>query len=104
MGARGGETVSASAAPAAAMGDDRWVSATELADYAYCPRSHYYAEHPPAGGPTSAAQRSARAGARYHARELGRERRRAEGSGGAWVALAIGILLALGGLAWLWFR
>jgi len=86
------------------MEPEGWVSATELADYAYCPRSHYYALHPPPGGPAPAAQRAARAGVRYHARELGRERRRAEGGRGAWAALGIGLVALFGGSAWLFLR
>jgi hypothetical protein len=86
------------------MAPGTWVSATELADYAYCPRSHYYAAHPPPGGPAPAAQRSARAGARYHARELGRERHREEGGAAAWAAIAAGIALTLGGGLWLFLR
>lgn len=80
---------------------DAWTSAADLAEYAYCPRAHWYRAHPPDGGPTSAARRQAEAGTRYHERTLGAERRRAEAGGAYWVALGFGILIALGALAWL---
>jgi CRISPR/Cas system-associated exonuclease Cas4 (RecB family) len=78
-----------------------WTSASELADYAFCPRSHWYHEHPPAEGPTSAQQRRAAAGTRFHARSLAAERRHEEQRGGYWIALLIGLVLLLGGVAWL---
>lgn len=81
-----------------------WVSATDLAEYAYCPRAQYYREHPPPGGPTAAGERRAVVGERYHARMLGRERRRAEHGGAYWITLGIGVLLVLGGFAWLLYR
>jgi CRISPR/Cas system-associated exonuclease Cas4 (RecB family) len=81
-----------------------WVSATDLAEYAYCPRAYYYRDHPPPGGPTRSSQQRSRAGERYHARELGAERRRAEHGTGYVVVLVVGLLLALGGLAWLFYR
>ncbi|HTT15477.1 MAG TPA: hypothetical protein VMG81_06870 [Thermoplasmata archaeon] len=83
---------------------DGWVSATDLAEYAYCPRAYYYREHPPVGGPSRDGQRRAAAGARYHARTLGAERRRAEHGGAYWVALVLGVLVALGGIAWWLYR
>ena len=84
--------------------DGPWVSATDLADYAFCPRSHYYHEHPPAGGPTPDSERRAGAGARYHHRVLGAELRREEHAGAYWTALAIGFVLVVGGVAWIFLR
>ncbi len=81
-----------------------WVSATDLAEYAFCPRALYYRTHPPAAGPRRAAERRAVAGARYHSRELGRERRRAAHGGAYWGMLLVGLLLTLGGSAWLLYR
>jgi CRISPR/Cas system-associated exonuclease Cas4 (RecB family) len=81
-----------------------WVSATDLADYTFCPRSHYYREHPPAGAPTRFAEARSSAGERYHRRVLGAERRREEHAGAYWVALAIGMLLVVGGIAWIFLR
>ncbi|HTW77539.1 MAG TPA: hypothetical protein VMG14_07255 [Thermoplasmata archaeon] len=78
-----------------------WTSASDLADYAYCPRSHWYHEHPPDGGPSSDARARAAGGQRYHARTLGAERRRAEHGAAYWGALLVGVLLVLGGIAWI---
>jgi hypothetical protein len=41
---------------------------------------------------------------RYHQRELGRERRRASGGAAYWAVLVLGVLLVLGGAAWLLYR
>lgn len=83
---------------------DDVVSATDLAEYAYCPRAHYYREHPPAGGSGRRAQRRADAGRRYHARELGAERRRAEHGAAYWGALLLGTALFLGAVVWIFHR
>jgi hypothetical protein len=82
-------------------GASEWTSASDLADYAYCPRSHYYHDHPPPEGPTPDGQRRAERGRRYHAASLGAERARAEHGGAYWAALAVGVLLVLGGVAWI---
>lgn len=74
----------------------RWVSASELADYAYCPRSWWYRDHPPAGGPAPGAERRARAGVAYHQRVLTAERRRDAWSGAvAAAAVLAAVVLAL---------
>ena len=84
------------------MGDPgAWTSASDLADYAYCPRSLWYHDHPPDAGPSRAARRRAESGQRYHARELTGERRRAEHGGAYWAALAVGVVLLAGALAWI---
>jgi hypothetical protein len=80
---------------------DAWTSASDLADYAYCPRSHWYHDHPPDGGPDRGARRRAEAGRRFHDRELSGERRRAEHGGAYWAALVLGVLVCLGALAWI---
>jgi hypothetical protein len=73
-----------------------WLSATDLAEYAYCPRASYYRKTYPDRPPT----RSALAGTAYHARELGHERRVEEHPTGYWVGVAAGIaLVGLGLLA-----
>jgi hypothetical protein len=80
---------------------DDWASASEIADYAYCPRSHWYHDHPPDGGLRRAARARAEVGERFHARELGGERRRAEHGGAYWAALALGIVIVLGAFVWI---
>jgi hypothetical protein len=78
-----------------------WASASDLADYAFCPRAHWYHDHPPAEGPTSSQLARAAAGTRFHASVLSAERRHAEHGGAYWVGLLVGALLLLGGLAWI---
>jgi len=81
--------------------DDAWVSASDLADYAYCPRSYWYRRHPPAGGPSRSSQRSALGGVRYHERILTATRHRAERGGAYWAVVLVGLGLVLVGGWWL---
>jgi CRISPR/Cas system-associated exonuclease Cas4 (RecB family) len=78
-----------------------WASASDLADYAFCPRAHWYHDHPPPEGPTSAHRARSAAGVRFHTVALTAERRHATYGGAYWVGLLVGVLLLLGGLAWL---
>jgi hypothetical protein len=55
---------------AAGRAPDAWVSASELADFAFCPRSHWYARHPSAAPPTAFSERRESEGERFHARTL----------------------------------
>jgi len=80
--------------------DEGWVSASDLADYVYCPRSHWYRHHPPAGGPSGSSQRSAAGGRRYHDRVLTAERHRAERGGAYWAVLLLGLAIAAAGVWW----
>ncbi|HXY46496.1 MAG TPA: hypothetical protein VEK13_01175 [Thermoplasmata archaeon] len=80
---------------------DEWTSPTDLADYAYCPRSHWYRHHPPARGPTAYSSGRREAGERYHSRALTAERRRAERGSAYWIGLLVGVLLVVIGVAWL---
>jgi hypothetical protein len=82
-------------------GEPPFVSASDLADYAYCPRSYWYRQHPPPGGPSAASVRSSARGTRAHAHQLGGERRRAEWGGYYWLLLGVGLLAAVGGALWL---
>jgi hypothetical protein len=81
--------------------EDGWTSPSDLADYAYCPRSHWYRHHPPQGGGAPEAAERARAGVRYHERTLTAERRRAEHGAAYWFGILIGLGLVVGGMAWL---
>jgi CRISPR/Cas system-associated exonuclease Cas4 (RecB family) len=76
-------------------------SPSDLAEYAFCPRSHWYRYHPPARGPSPDGLRRSAAGTRFHARSLAATRSRSEHGAGLWVAVVLGLLLALGGLWWL---
>jgi len=80
--------------------DDGWTSPSDIADYVYCPRSHWYRYHPPPGGPSHASGRSALVGVRYHRRVLTAERHRAERGGAYWAVFLFGVLLAIGGAWW----
>jgi len=81
--------------------DDGWTTPSDLAEYAYCPRSHWYRHHPPPGGPDRGAQERAQEGVRYHRRVLTGERHRAERGVAYWAALLVGVGLVLGGAWWL---
>jgi len=83
---------------------DRVVTASDLAEYAYCPRAHYYRHHPPAGGPSRESVDRARYGTRVHERTLLSEQRR-EAHAAAYVAgLGVGLLVLMGGIAWLFLH
>jgi CRISPR/Cas system-associated exonuclease Cas4 (RecB family) len=84
------------------MSDDGdWTSPSDLADYAYCPRSHWYRHHPPPRGPSSSSVSRSALGEAYHARTLSAELRRDEHRSAYWVAVLIGVLLAALGVLWL---
>lgn len=71
-----------------------WVSATDLAEHAYCPRALAYRRAAPDLRPTPEERR----GAAYHRRTLGRERWRADHALALWAALALGAGLAFVGV------
>jgi CRISPR/Cas system-associated exonuclease Cas4 (RecB family) len=77
-----------------------WTSPTDLADYAYCPRSHWYRHHPPDRAPSRASGQRRRAGERYHELTLGAERRRAERGSAYWIGLLVGVGLVAIGVVW----
>jgi len=81
--------------------DESWSSPSDLADFVYCPRSHWYRHHPPSDGPNRASQRSALGGVRYHDRVLTAERHRAERGGTYWGALLLGLALVALGVWWI---
>lgn len=74
-----------------------WVSVSDLAEYTYCPRAHWYRHHPPVGGPTRDSARHQRKGLEFHERELSATAARSEGGYGVPIAILAG--LALLGLA-----
>jgi CRISPR/Cas system-associated exonuclease Cas4 (RecB family) len=78
----------------------RWTSPSELADYAYCPRSHWYRGHPPSRGPSVLSTERSRAGVRYHRRVLTAERRRAERGTVYWAGILAGVALVVVGAVW----
>jgi CRISPR/Cas system-associated exonuclease Cas4 (RecB family) len=80
----------------------RWVSASDLAEYTYCPRSWWYADHPPPGGVARSNRRARESGRRYHDRSLRGESRRERWGVPYALLLALAVALVLGGLAWTW--
>lgn len=81
--------------------EEGWTSPSDLADYAYCPRSHWYRHHPPAAGPSRSGVGRRVAGERYHRQTLAAERHRAERGGAYWLVLLVGLACVVGGVAWL---
>ena len=79
----------------------RWVSASELAEYAFCPRAHHYARHPAQAPIAPEAPERRAEGERWHERTLAAEVDLERGGyrRAAWLlGLAVGLL---GLLAWL---
>jgi CRISPR/Cas system-associated exonuclease Cas4 (RecB family) len=72
-----------------------WASASDLAEYAYCPRALYYRTRSPDAPETPDAE----GGRRYHERVLRAERRRAEHPAAYWAGVLVGILLVVVGVA-----
>ena len=83
------------------MGTGQDTSPSDLADYAYCPRSHWYRHHPPPGGPSAEGIRRAEAGTRFHARALHATRLRSERGRAYWVLVVVGVAVTFGGIVWL---
>ena len=82
-----------------------WASATDLAEYAYCPRAWYYRHHPPPEGSDAVSERRSAIGEEYHRITL-REEERLERAAPAYAALLVGflLLLAVGVGAWILFH
>ena len=79
--------------PATDTESNRWVSASELAEHAYCPRAWWYATN--GGGPARDAVQgdSLRAGQHAHAARLGAVETRDRWAGVARVAAAASAIL-----------
>lgn len=84
--------------------DDGWTSPSDLAEYAYCPRSHWYRHHPPALGATRSSQERSRSGVRYHRRVLLATERRERHGTAYWVGLLLGLLFVVAGGLWIFHR
>lgn len=75
-----------------------WVSVSDLAEYAYCPRALWYRYHPPPKGPTPSSEARRARGQVRHTRELTSRVRWERRASTAWWLLGVGALLCL--LAW----
>lgn len=80
-----------------------WVTASELADYAYCPRSWWYGQTLGPDGRTPEAARLVAAGEVHHQRVLSAESDRERFGSRYYAVVAAAALLILGGVAWLLF-
>ncbi|MCI4318207.1 MAG: hypothetical protein L3J96_06675 [Thermoplasmata archaeon] len=78
-------------------GRRRYVSASELADFAFCPRSQYYRLHPEGRRPAAGSLVRERSGVEYHRRTIGSDRRWTAASPLPWLVavLAGAAILAL---------
>lgn len=72
-----------------------WVTASDLAEYSYCPRAHWYRGHPPPGGPARSSVAARAEGERFHARVLATRSRRERWSTVWWGLVAAGLFLLL---------
>jgi len=78
------------------------VSASDLAEYAYCPRSWWYSEHRSPDEAARSSQRARSRGRSYHDRTLRAEARRERWGAAYAVLLTLAVALVLGGVVWLW--
>jgi hypothetical protein len=83
-----------------APGRPRTVSVTELSEYAFCPRAHYYRMHPDGTPPAPGSRAQELGGVEYHRRTLGRERAWSEASPWPWIAALLVGLAVLGVVVW----
>ena len=65
-----------------------WTTPSDLAEYTFCPRAHYYRRQQEEPRTPAAA-----AGESYHRRRLSAERWRDEHPALLWLALAVGLVL-----------
>lgn len=71
------------------------MTASDLAEYAYCPRAYWYQYHPPPEGPDLASRAARAHGERFHLRALTVRSRRERWSPLWWMLVAAGLLLSL---------
>lgn len=71
------------------------MTASDLAEYAYCPRAQWYRTHPPAEGPAPSSVDARSRGERFHARTLVARSRREQWSSLWWFLITTGLLLCL---------
>ena len=71
------------------------MTASDLAEYAYCPRAHWYRTHPPADGPAPSSVAARTRGERFHARTLTTRARREQWSVVWWILAGAGLVLCL---------
>lgn len=79
----------------------RWVTASEIAEYAFCPRAHYYSTQGSPVAPSAGAAAARAEGIAWHEQALRHDvdlERSGYGRAGALLALAFGLLILL---AWL---
>jgi CRISPR/Cas system-associated exonuclease Cas4 (RecB family) len=76
--------------------DPSWITATDLAEYAYCPRALHYRRR----FPTDPDPPEAIAGRKFHRRVLTAESRRAARRGSYWAGVLLGSALVALGLSW----
>jgi CRISPR/Cas system-associated exonuclease Cas4 (RecB family) len=79
-----------------------WLSASDLAEYAYCPRAAWYRRHPPRGVDLTEPARGESYGERFHERTLRADEQRDRSAAGYWALLIVAILLIVGAV-WLFF-
>ena len=72
-----------------------WISASDLGEYAYCPRALYYRRHPPGVAEAEASVRRRSGGDDFH-REYGRSMIRRSRSVGIWAVLFLTAVVSLG--------
>jgi len=79
-----------------------WTSASELAEFAFCPRAWYYSTHPPGFAPDRRAVDRSEGGRAFHTEALRTEQHRETGGASAagwmWLGIAATVLLLLAGL------
>ncbi|MEM0129111.1 MAG: hypothetical protein QXG65_02960 [Thermoplasmata archaeon] len=91
------------ARPPASPADRGWVSASDLAEWAYCPRASWYRRHPPPGSDRLPVPASARRGVAFHRRALAAEARREVHPWLGPALLLAGVALLLGTLVLMGF-